>query len=198
MKTPTQSLRRQLKQARQQLSAAEQRQHSQQATHLLLRSPWLQRSKQIAVFLSQAGELDTQHLIQALWRRGHQVYLPVLKTFRGFRQRPMAFAPYPPNTPLVKAHFGIPEPKIAQQHHKHGLQMEVVIVPLVGFDKLGNRLGMGGGYYDRSFARKRTLNLQRPILIGWAHECQSVPQLPAQPWDVPLDAVVTEKQIYRF
>ena len=110
----------------------------------------------------------------------------------------MAFAPYSPDTLLVKAYFDILEPKIAQQHHKHGLQMEVVIVPLVGFDKAGNRLGMGGGYYDRTFTRKHTLHLQRPKLIGWAHECQKVPQLPTQPWDVPLDAVVTEKQIYRF
>ncbi|GAB6034439.1 5-formyltetrahydrofolate cyclo-ligase [Galenea microaerophila] len=190
----SQSLRQQLRQIRQSLSPLQQIHHAEQATLKLLRSPWLQRSKHIAVFLSQKGELSTEPLIQALWQRGHHVYLPVLNTLRG---RPMAFAPFTPESQLLPAKFGIPEPMTVDHQHRFGNQLEVVITPLVGFDEQGHRIGMGGGFYDRTFAFKRRLHLERPKLIGWAHECQKVAHIDAQPWDVPLDAIVTEKQIYR-
>ena len=70
-------------------------------------------------------------------------------------------------------------------------------MPLVGFDEEGGRLGMGGGFYDRSFAFTRIRPRLRPTLIGLAHELQKVQKLPVEPWDIPLDAVVTDHRIYR-
>ncbi len=171
----------------------QQIQHAEQATLKLLRSPWLQRPKQIAVFLSQKGELSTDKLIQTLWQRGHKVYLPVLNTLRG---RPMAFAPYHPHSNMGQSKYGIPEPLAPHIQHRFGNQLEMVITPLVGFDEQGHRIGMGAGFYDRTFAFKRLLKIERPKLIGWAHECQKLPKIEPQPWDIPLDAIVTEKQIY--
>ena len=75
--------------------------------------------------------------------------------------------------------------------------LDLVIVPLLGFDQDCNRIGMGGGYYDRSFAfRRRFKHVKRPYLLGVAHEAQRVERIKAQPWDVSLDAVVTEKNLY--
>lgn len=187
------ALRKHLRALRRRLTPAQQAENAKKATLLLLRSRWLQRPKHIAVFLSQDGELATQDLIQTLWQRGHHVYLPVLKTLRG---RAMAFAPFTPDTEFHFSKFGIAEPKTPQKLHRFGNQLEVIITPLVGFDETGGRLGMGGGFYDRTFAFKRDPKRTRPVLIGWAHDCQKVEKIAQQPWDVPLDAVVTEKKLY--
>ena len=98
---------------------------------------------------------------------------------------------------LVRNRFGIPEPSLRQHRIALPWALDVILVPLVGFDSACRRLGMGGGFYDRTlgFLRHRT-HWRRPTLIGLAHECQRVAELEAQPWDVPLDMVVTEKRVY--
>lgn len=189
------NLRQFCRQQRQSLSAEQQWLHQQQATRHLLRSHWLQRPKRIAVFLSQDGELGTEQLIHRLWQRQHQVYLPVLQTLRG---RHMAFAPYHPHSEMTQNQYGIPEPLVTQQQHLTGQQMDLVIMPLTCFDTQGNRIGMGGGFYDRTFQFKQLFSHQRPKLIGWAHECQKVTDIPSQAWDVAMDALISEKQCYRF
>src|SRR5690606_40461575 len=65
-------------------------------------------------------------------------------------------------------------------------------LPLVAFDARGNRLGMGGGFYDRTFARAPRARTLRPRLVGLAHHFQQVASLPAEPWDIPLDAIATD------
>jgi 5-formyltetrahydrofolate cyclo-ligase len=102
-----------------------------------------------------------------------------------------------PNAPVRKNRFGIPEP--LRRHRwicpTHGLNL--IIVPVVGFDRDCNRIGMGAGYYDRSLAFLRARrSWLRPRLVGLAHECQRVDVIEPQPWDVPLDAVVTEQAVY--
>jgi 5-formyltetrahydrofolate cyclo-ligase len=192
------SLRKWCREQRRSLSHSQQIQHAKQATLILLKSSWLQRPKKIAVFLSQDGELGTNFLIQALWQSHHRVYLPVLKTLRG---RPMAFAEYLPKSKMFKNHFKMLEPHIKHQHHLHGKQLDLILVPLTCFDEQGHRIGMGGGFYDRAFAFKRQQHktvFSRPKLIGWAHECQKVSFISSASWDVPLDALISEQQIYHF
>ena len=76
--------------------------------------------------------------------------------------------------------------------------MDLLFLPLVAFDTHGNRMGMGGGFYDRSLAFLQQKNgLKKPVLAGLAHEIQKVEQLLTQNWDIPLDFVITEKQLYR-
>ncbi len=119
------------------------------------------------------------------------MYLPCLQA----RCR-LSFRQVSPRSHLSVNRFGIPEPpRKATTIDAHAL--DVVIVPLVAFDPAGRRLGMGGGYYDRSFAFKRQFPQRGPVLIGLAHSCQEVAQLTAQAWDVPLDWIVTEKKIMR-
>lgn len=189
------NLRQQCRQKRQQLSREQQFTHAQKATRLLLRSRWLQRPKRIAVFLAQDGELGTDILINSLWQRGHQVYLPVLQTLRG---RHMAFATYCPNSQMHANQFGILEPKTPHQFHLTGQQIDLAIMPLACFDSNGNRMGMGGGFYDRTFQFKRKHPQLRPYLIGWAHECQKIAALTPEKWDIPMDGLISEQQVYTF
>lgn len=94
--------------------------------------------------------------------------------------------------------FGIPEPPITSGGLLPARQLDLVLVPLLGFDDECNRLGMGGGFYDRTFAFLRfRRHLRRPFLLGFADEAQHVPSLPAKPWDVRLDAVVTNHALMK-
>jgi 5-formyltetrahydrofolate cyclo-ligase len=93
--------------------------------------------------------------------------------------------------------FGIPEPTSKGRHIRPARHLDVLLVPLVGFDSTGNRIGMGGGYYDRTLAfLNRRRQWRRPRLIGIAHECQRVAAIEPRAWDVPLQAVATERRLY--
>ncbi len=192
-------LRKQLRNRRNQLSPDQQLSHANQALNhfkQLLSSLETTQPLNIALFLSQDAELPTQETIQFLWRETqHHVFLPVLET------RPdqhMAFVSYDSNSTMITNQFGIEEPKLPLDKHQIGEAMDIVLVPLVGFDQQGNRLGMGGGYYDRTFAFKHTVKSNRPLLIGWAHQCQEVELLPKEPWDIPLDALISEQGILKW
>lgn len=115
--------------------------------------------------------------------------LPVLQPGRRLR-----FGPWQPGQPLVRNRYGIPEPDLPPQALLEPEQMDHVLLPLTGFDDRGHRLGMGGGYYDRSFAFRRA-SAPPPRLIGIGYACQRVEALPVAEWDVPLDLVVTEQGV---
>lgn len=194
--------RQQLRQIRQSLPSSQQTQNATKAFaafKTFIQTQFAQKSK-IALFLAQDGELNTQECIEYLWHdTSHEVYLPVLKTRPNLK---MAFALYQPQSKMIKNQFGIEEPK--QEHGKHltGAELDLVMVPLVGFDNQGNRLGMGGGFYDRTFEFKLEQDKAnkhiKPKLIGWAHECQKVAILPKEKWDVPLNGVITENGYLEF
>lgn len=193
-------IRKQLRQARNNLSDCQQSQNASLAfqhfknfieTHSDFQTP-----QKIALFLAQDSELATEQCINYLWlNTQHQVFLPVLETKPEWH---MAFAEYHQHSPMKKNQFKIDEPEMSHHLHLSGQQMDWVFMPLVGFDKQGNRLGMGGGYYDRTFAFKQQQSEQHTQLIGWAHSCQQVEKLPTQDWDVPLDAVLTEMGLQEF
>jgi len=180
------ALRSTLRQRRRSLSPQQQQHHARQAVRHALRSPWFRRRKRVGLFISNDGELETAPLMQALWHHGHRLFLPVLEHSLS---HPMVFVEVKPDTPLRPNRYGIPEP--IQKKFFPACLLDVVITPLVAFDANGSRLGMGGGFYDRTFACKRN-GRHKPLLIGWAHACQEVAHLPRQPWDVPLDGVITE------
>lgn len=135
-------------------------------------------------------------LMYLAMRAGKLIYLPAL------RNRPansLWFKPYRIGDRLIDNRFGIPEPRSQHGRLIMPWAIDTVFVPLVAFDGSGNRLGMGGGYYDRTFAFKRQRNHWKgPRLIGVAHEFQHVDSLPNQHWDIPLDAVITEACIHTF
>jgi 5-formyltetrahydrofolate cyclo-ligase len=98
----------------------------------------------------------------------------------------------------VPNRFGIPEPAVARRDWRSARRLDVIVAPLVAFDRSGRRLGMGGGWYDRTLGFRRFhASFRRPWFIGLAYGFQEVARLEADAWDVPMDAVITEREAVR-
>jgi 5-formyltetrahydrofolate cyclo-ligase len=183
-----------MRQARRQLSEADRRERALALAAALKTHPAFKRSRHLAAYFAADGEMDPGPLLEHAWSMEKTVYMPVLAPCCDKR---LWFAPYHPGDRLAPNRFGIPEPPHACRKRISPLQLDLVLVPLVAFDDQGNRLGMGGGYYDRSFAFLRRRRLwRRPRLIGLAYEFQREARLQALPWDIPLNAVATETRLY--
>lgn len=189
-------LRQELRHRRRSLSPREAHKRASRAASALARHRIFTRARRIACYVPVDGEVDTMPLVEAAWHYGKAIYLPVLAPFGGDR---LWFRHYRPETLMRANRFGIPEPARRGNHDLKAKHLDLVIAPLVAFDGRGHRLGMGGGFYDRSFAYlHRRLSWQRPRIVGLAYEFQRVDALPAEPWDVPLWGVATEQGVHRF
>lgn len=144
----------------------------------------------VAVFLSFDGELDTRPLIDRLWCAGKRVYLPVLHPFSPGN---LLFLHYHPESELVVNRLNISEPELDVRDVLPLERLDVLVTPLVAFDTQGQRLGMGGGFYDRTLQNWQQHGLQP---VGYAHDCQQVDALPSEEWDIPLPAVVTPSRLW--
>ncbi|CAI1011277.1 5-formyltetrahydrofolate cyclo-ligase [Serratia entomophila] len=180
-----QRIRQQIRQRRRELTPEQQRLAAQQIAERVATHPRITAAQSVAAFLSFDGELDTAPLIERLWRSGKRVYLPVLHPFSPGH---LLFLRYAPDTPLTPNRFNILEPQLDVRQVLPLGTLEVVLTPLVAFDDAGQRLGMGGGFYDRTLQ-----NWQRggPYPIGLAHDCQQVERLPIEHWDIPLPEILT-------
>jgi len=188
------ALRRQLRQARRALTASQQRKAALDLAQRMLRSHWLRQARNIAFYLANDGEIDPSPLLKAALDAGKNCFLPrIVDPINPH----MVFAQFRRGDPLQHNRFGIAEPA-PQAPSIIATKLDLVLMPLVGFDQHGNRLGMGGGFYDRTLAYKRQLPSAQPHLIGLAHECQRVATLPADKWDITLDGVITDGAAYRF
>lgn len=147
-------------------------------------------ARHVASYIAIRGEMDTRPLMTRFAEKTY--YLPVL------REQRMHFAPWRAGSPLVEKEFGLLEPDCSERDWLDPAELDVVLVPLVVFDQHCNRIGQGGGFYDRTFEFLcQRSGLAKPILLGVAHESQREPLLKAQPWDVPLDLVATDNSVYR-
>ncbi|MBB1294086.1 5-formyltetrahydrofolate cyclo-ligase [Pseudoalteromonas sp. SR41-4] len=149
----------------------------------------------IGIYFSNDAELDTSLLIKDLWTKNHALYLPVIHPFNGTT---LYFQRYEENSPMRANRYGILEPKLNCSQICPLAELDYLLMPLVAFDDNGNRLGMGGGFYDKTLARYEKENWQKPQLIGLAHQCQHVPSLPVESWDVPLNYIITPQKIYHW
>ncbi|MFW5824146.1 MAG: 5-formyltetrahydrofolate cyclo-ligase [Marinobacter sp.] len=188
------ALRRHLRHLRRSLNPHQQQQAATRLANTLRRHPQVMRARAIGLYLPNDGEIDPGIFMAQTLRRNVRFYLPVLHPIHSGQ---LAFCRYNEDTPMAPNRFGIPEPVFHSRRIRSAWSLDVVLMPLVGFDEEGGRLGMGGGFYDRSFAFTRIRPRLRPTLIGLAHELQRVERLPVEPWDIPLDAVVTDERIYR-
>lgn len=180
-----------LKAARRGIAAAVRRAAALQVAANAARAFPLSPGLRVAVYAPLRHELDTAPLIDVLRRHGCRIYLPRITDLRHHRMRFVeALGPMRPNR------LGIREPvaprPIPMRH------LDLVFVPLLGFDRTGMRLGMGAGYYDRAFAFRRLRTCwHRPRLVGIGYALQQLPQIRGGPHDVPLDAIVTEQEVIR-
>ncbi|MEL7291240.1 MAG: 5-formyltetrahydrofolate cyclo-ligase [Pseudomonadota bacterium] len=154
--------------------------------------PELLSAQHIALYLTADGEIDTKPLIEWLWQQGKSTYLPVIHPFS---KGHLLFLRYQSDTSMVLNQYSIAEPKLDQTQVYPVAKLDLVCTPLVAFDRQGQRLGMGGGYYDRTLAPWFATG-QGPKPIGLAHDCQQVKQLPVESWDVPLPKIVTPSRIW--
>ena len=185
-----QQIRQQIRQRRRALTPEQQTQFALQAADRMMAYTPVLLAHTVAVFLSFDGELDTRPLIDQLWRAGKRVYLPVLHPFSPGN---LLFLHYHPNSDLVVNRLNIREPKLDVRDVLPLSQLDVLVTPLVAFDAAGQRLGMGGGFYDRTLQNWRQHRLQP---VGYAHDCQQVDALPTEQWDIPLPAVITPSKTW--
>lgn len=143
-------------------------------------------AKHIALYHAFHGELDLSELWRSAPKQGRFCYFPVIN-----EDKSLSFLPANPATKFKPNHFGIPEPDVDRAEAVHPRDIDLIFMPLVAFDDNCTRVGMGGGYYDRTLA-----GVDHPLLIGVAYEFQHQPVMVAHDWDVPLTAVVTPEKIY--
>lgn len=187
-----QAIRQQVRHLRRAMTDEQQAQAAEQLAELALNYAPLSAARTIALFLSVDGELNTRPLIARLWHLKKAVYLPVLHPFSPGN---LLFLRYSPETPLRLNKLRIPEPMLDIRQLITLDQLDLMMVPLVAFDQQGQRLGMGGGFYDRTLQNWRQHGF---LPVGLAHDCQQVDTLPVAEWDVPLPAVMTPSKLWQW
>ena len=147
----------------------------------------------VAAYLAMPGEASLADFLAAASATGTRLWVPRIASRR---RRTLEFVELAPGASLRRGAYGIAEPAGCGRPVRIG-NLDVVLVPLVAFDRAGHRLGMGAGYYDRALAARRDRDraYRRPKLVGIAYACQEVDSIEPRAWDVALDAVVTEREL---
>ena len=184
-------LRRRIKKLRQGISIQAQKQASHRLRDVLCKHPAFLSAESIAGYVAVNGEIDPQPLLQRALQLGKDIYLPVLIEDR------MVFVRHDlKQHTLSHNRFGIPEPAYDQALELEPSALSLVLLPLLAFDGAGRRLGMGGGFYDRTFSFKRDRSpAARPLLFGLAHASQQIERVPVDNWDIPLAGVATDRTL---
>jgi len=185
------SLRNALRARRNALNSSQQESAAAWALRHVMKLPKFVRAQHVALYIPADGELSPLPIAEQLWKMGKHCYLPVLHPSL---ERQLWFVEYTPTAVLKSNRFGIPEPDHRQAQRIAANLLDIVLLPLVGFDRQGGRLGMGGGFYDRTFAFHKGKKT-KPYLLGMAHACQEVESLELADWDIPLFGVVTDKEL---
>ncbi len=198
MSIDLQQLRREVRAKRRSLSYTYRMHHQANIVDSIV--AYAKLYQHIALYYPHDGEVDLRDSTSGLWAQHKQLYLPCCSQEAAY----LRFAPFTADTLLLPDQFDIPIPQINEQDYCLPSDMQLVFMPLVAVDLQGHRLGMGKGFYDRSFAFcKQDLPEQEfekspPHLVGVAWQCQVLPSLNSANWDVPLDALITENGIHLF
>ncbi|MDT9587203.1 MAG: 5-formyltetrahydrofolate cyclo-ligase [Candidatus Arsenophonus melophagi] len=189
-------IRTTIRQYRRKLTCAQQKSAADKITQRVLVHKLIQSAFHIGCFFSFDGEISTDLLIQNLLYQKKKIYLPTLDPLHHSQ---LLFTNYCHDTFLIRNRFNIFEPMLSDNNisSKNIItisQLDVLFVPLVAFDKHGQRLGMGGGFYDRLLLNWRKKNF---FPIGLAHDCQLVDKIPSEKWDMPLPEIITPSKRWR-
>ena len=187
------TLRKQLRQQRRAVTPNQQQQAQQAVLQRLIRLPKFQYAKKVGVYLDAFGEIHTQRIIEYCFVQGKQVYLPMICNMN----QQLVWVEISRHQYINKrfSHhpLGMKEPMASRG--KHVSHLDLLIMPLLACDKYGTRIGMGGGYYDRTLASAP----QRPYRLGIAHDFQLIhANLPRENWDQPVDALLTPQYFLQF
>jgi len=185
IKQQCQQLRQTMRQRRRSLTLTEQAHHANLLAQQLINS-FPPQAKCVALYLASDGEVNPLPFIQWCWAHDIDVYLPVLHPFCAGN---LLFLRYEPTTKMCVNKYGISEPALDVRLVSPVTNIDIIYTPLVAFDNQGNRMGMGGGYYDRTLAANPHVKT-----MGLAHDCQQVDALVTQPWDMALNNIITPTQ----
>lgn len=186
-------LRKQLRVKRRQLSSYQQKQAEQQVLIQLRKSVPFQTSKKIGLYLHAFGEIHTHKILKLCFQYGKQVYLPMICNMNRQLVWVRVHSKQYLNQRFSHHSLGMKEPMVNRGHHVS--RLDLLIMPLLACDYRGTRIGMGGGFYDRTLASAQ----QRPYRLGLAHDFQYIQQpLLREKWDQPLDGLLTPKKFYFF
>ncbi len=190
-------IRQKIRSLRQQKSLVEQQRLSNKIVKHITSSRLYNNADNIAVFLANDNEPNLAPLITHAWKMGKNCYLPVIG--RRFESR-LNFQLYTPNSIMLPNRYGILEPKRCPATTlAKSWCLDLLLMPLVAFDLNGNRIGMGGGYYDKTLAyRGFRTKWHKPPLMGVAYSDQQITTIKAEQWDITLDYIATNKEIKRF
>ncbi len=185
------ALRRELRARRKQVKPAQRQAAGDKLVGLALRGHLLAKGRRIGLYIPANGEIDVLPLLKRARAMRAYCFLPIVP---GQDRKRMWFSLVGERPAWVLNRYGIPEYRHPLAPHLRARALDVLFMPVLGFDAFGCRLGMGGGYYDASLAYlKGARRWRRPWVVGVAYAMQELPSLPSDPWDIPLDAVLTEQ-----
>ncbi|MDC0172474.1 5-formyltetrahydrofolate cyclo-ligase [Gammaproteobacteria bacterium] len=185
-------IRQQLRLKRRSLPPLQQQQAARALADLIIKSVFFQKATRVGFYLANDGEIDPSLILSAANDLGKQCFLPVVDP-KGTHS--LYFASFNANTKLQANRYGILEPISSESKNQSVKNIDLLFMPLVGFDKTGNRIGMGGGYYDRTLAFMKKTETPALTLVGLAHSEQEISHISSQSWDIPLHLIATEKEI---
>lgn len=177
-----------VRQLRAELDTTQARLAAAKVASRLLATSIYKQAMRLAAYIASNNELDPCPVVKEAWNTGKRVYLPVI-----CEDNSLKFAPYHIHSPLQKNRYRIPEPVCPADELVSAADLDLIMVPLVAFDAECRRIGMGAGYYDRTLAG---LNSRKPVKAGLAYDFQQVDGIQAQPWDIPMDLIVTDHRLY--
>ncbi|WP_225624846.1 5-formyltetrahydrofolate cyclo-ligase [Blochmannia endosymbiont of Colobopsis nipponica] len=181
-------LRKKFRNLRKKQTLQQQCMAEQKIIKYIINDPYIKKIKKIALFISFDGEIQTRLLIKKLLQKNKEIYLPIIQYSKISKY--LIFSKYTYSTPLLINKFHIQEPEWDINTLIPVEEIDILFIPLVAFDKCGNRLGTGGGFYDRILAH--WFHKQKFLPIGLAYDCQlSKKNIPIEPWDVSLPEIIT-------
>ncbi|MBS0358051.1 MAG: 5-formyltetrahydrofolate cyclo-ligase, partial [Proteobacteria bacterium] len=169
-----------------------QKNASQAVYQQVIHSSIFVRSRHIAFYMAIHHEINPKLILEKAMQSQKICYMPLLNPHQ---ENTLCFIEYHPKDNLVKNRYGILEPEFKESAVVDPQILDLVFFPLVAFDNYGHRVGMGAGYYDRTFAFVKNNSLSKPLLMGLAYDWQCVDDLVPNPWDVPLHAIATNKKL---
>ena len=185
------SLRASVRRQRQGVSQSSQRQAAIGLANQLQNLPEVRTAKFIGMYLASDGEIDPRPFMEWCWDNQIETCVPIIRS----QTKILGFAPIGRNTALTGNRLGILEPRVNENETMEAGKLDILLMPLVAFDHYGNRLGMGGGFYDSTLKANRDAGGQEPLRIGVAHEFQGVEKIEPDPWDMPVNMIITDRLI---
>jgi 5-formyltetrahydrofolate cyclo-ligase len=187
------SLRMELRRKRHSLTSSEQHHAAKRLHRQVTSRTFFLKARRIGFYFASDAEIDPLTIMFKALEMGKQCFLPLLGAHQPGK---VCFAPFREGDALQPNQWGILEPVTEVRDLVSTRSINLVLVPLVGFDERCNRLGMGKGFYDRTFGYKTRTGYNKPKLVGLAHECQKTPSVPTDSWDVRLDGVISDRDVY--